>query len=72
MFRLSLRNAFTRTFAHIAFFNSIFIFGISTQGAYGEGSFSVNYLLGSRDLRTGAGLTVLLDQGGKPVVTPIK
>lgn len=32
----------------------------------------VNYLLGSHDLRVGTGLTVLVDQDGKPVVTPIK
>lgn len=31
----------------------------------------VNYLLGSHDLRVGTGLTVLVDQDGKPVVTPI-
>ncbi len=31
----------------------------------------VNYLLGSHDLRVGTGLTVLVDQEGKPVVTPI-
>ena len=31
----------------------------------------VNYLLGSHDLRTGTGLTVMVDQDGKPVVTPI-
>ena len=32
----------------------------------------VNYLLGSHDLRVGTGLTVLVDQDGKPVVTPVK
>ena len=32
----------------------------------------VNYLLASHDLRTGTGLTVLIDQDGKPVVTPIE
>ncbi len=32
----------------------------------------VNYLLASHDLRTGTGLTVLVDQDGKPVVTPIE
>lgn len=32
----------------------------------------VNYLLGSHDLRTGTGLTVLVDQNGKPIVTPMK
>lgn len=31
----------------------------------------VNYLLGSHDLRVGTGLTDLVDQDGKPVVTPI-
>ena len=31
----------------------------------------VNYLLGSHDLRTGTGMTVMVDQDGKPVVTPI-
>lgn len=32
----------------------------------------VNYLLASHDLRIGTGLTVLIDQDGKPVVTPIE
>lgn len=32
----------------------------------------VNYLLGSHNKQTGTGLTVLVDQNGKPVVTPIK
>ena len=32
----------------------------------------VNYLLGSHDLGAGAGLTVLVDQNGKPVITPIQ
>ena len=32
----------------------------------------VNYLLGSRDLGAGAGLTVLVDRKGRPVVTPVK
>ena len=32
----------------------------------------VNYLLASHDLRLGTGLTVMMDQDGKPVVTPIK
>lgn len=32
----------------------------------------VNYLLGSHDLRTGTGLTVLVDRDGKPVVTPVE
>lgn len=32
----------------------------------------VNYLLSSHDLREGAGLTVLVDQDGKPLVTPVK
>ncbi len=31
----------------------------------------VNYLMGSHDLRVGTGLTVLVDQDGKPVVTPV-
>lgn len=31
----------------------------------------VNYLLGSHDKRVGTGMTVLVDQDGKPVVTPI-
>ena len=31
----------------------------------------VNYLLASHDLRVGTGLTVLVDQDGKPVVTPV-
>ena len=31
----------------------------------------VNYLLASHDLRTGTGLTVLVDQDGKPIVTPV-
>ena len=31
----------------------------------------VNYLLGSHDLRTGTGLTVLVDRDGKPIVTPV-
>lgn len=31
----------------------------------------VNYLLGSHDKQSGTGMTVLLDQNGKPVVTPI-
>lgn len=31
----------------------------------------VNYLLGSHDLRVGTGLTVLVDQDGKPIVTPV-
>ncbi|MCI8759170.1 MAG: xylan 1,4-beta-xylosidase [Oscillospiraceae bacterium] len=30
----------------------------------------VNYLLGSHDLGSGTGLTVLVDQNGKPVITP--
>ena len=32
----------------------------------------VNYLMGSHDLRVGTGMTVLVDQNGKVVVTPIK
>mgnify|MGYP007003830021 CR=1 FL=1 len=32
----------------------------------------VNYLLGSHGKQTGTGLTVLVDQDGKPVVTPVK
>lgn len=32
----------------------------------------VNYLMASHDLRVGTGLTVLVDQDGKPVVTPVK
>ena len=32
----------------------------------------VNYLMGSHDLRTGTGLTVLVEQDGKPVITPVK
>ena len=31
----------------------------------------VNYLLASHDLRVGTGLTVMMDQDGKPVVPPI-
>ena len=31
----------------------------------------VNYLLGSHDKQSGTGMTVLVDQNGKPVVTPI-
>lgn len=31
----------------------------------------VNYLLGSHDLMSGTGMTVLVDKDGKPVVTPI-
>ena len=31
----------------------------------------VNYLMASHNLRVGTGLTVLVDQDGKPVVTPI-
>ena len=31
----------------------------------------VNYLLGSHDLRTGTGLTVLVDRDGRPIVTPV-
>ena len=31
----------------------------------------VNYLLASHDLRVGTGLTVMMDQDVKPVVTPI-
>lgn len=31
----------------------------------------VNYLLGSHDKQSGTGMTVLLGQNGKPVVTPI-
>ena len=30
------------------------------------------YSLGSHDLGAGAGLTVLVDQNGKPVITPIQ
>ncbi|MCI8401435.1 MAG: xylan 1,4-beta-xylosidase [Lachnospiraceae bacterium] len=32
----------------------------------------VNYLMGSHNKANGTGLTVLVDQDGKPVVTPIK
>lgn len=32
----------------------------------------VNYLLGSHGKQSGTGLTVLVDQDGKPVVTPVK
>lgn len=32
----------------------------------------VNYLLGSHGKQTGTGLTVLVDQDGRPVVTPVK
>ncbi|MCI8800470.1 DUF6440 family protein [Acetatifactor muris] len=32
----------------------------------------VNYLLASHDLRVGTGLTVLVDQNGKPVVTSVE
>ena len=31
----------------------------------------VNYLLASHNIRVGTGMTVLVDQDGKPVVTPI-
>ncbi len=31
----------------------------------------VNYLMGSHDKRIGTGMTVLVDQNGKPIVTPI-
>ena len=31
----------------------------------------VNYLLGSHSKRIGTGMTILVDQNGKPVVTPI-
>lgn len=31
----------------------------------------VNYMLGSHDLQSGTGLTVLVDQDGRPVVTPL-
>ena len=32
----------------------------------------VNYLMGSHNKANGTGLTVLVDQNGKPIVTPIK
>ncbi|EOS80907.1 hypothetical protein C817_01243 [Dorea sp. 5-2] len=32
----------------------------------------VNYLLGSHNKQAGTGLTVLVDQNGKPIVTPIE
>lgn len=32
---------------------------------------SVNYLLGSHNKQTGTGMTVLVNQDGKPIVTPI-
>lgn len=32
----------------------------------------VNYLLGSHGKQAGTGLTVLVDQNGKPIVTPIQ
>jgi len=31
----------------------------------------VNYLMGSHDKRIGTGMTVLVDQNCKPIVTPI-
>ena len=31
----------------------------------------VNYLLGSHNKVSGTGLTVLVDQNGKPIVTPV-
>ena len=31
----------------------------------------VNYLMGSHNMATGMGMTVLVDQDGKPIVTPI-
>ena len=31
----------------------------------------VNYLLGSHSKRIGTGMTILVDQNGKPVVTPV-
>lgn len=31
----------------------------------------VNYLLGSHGKQAGTGMTVLVDQNGKPIVTPI-
>lgn len=31
----------------------------------------VNYILGSHNKQTGTGMTVLVDQDGKPVVTPV-
>lgn len=31
----------------------------------------VNYVLGSHNKQSGTGMTVLVDQDGKPVVTPI-
>ena len=31
----------------------------------------VNYVLMSSNMTTGCGLTVLLDQDGKPVITPV-
>ncbi|MCI8439631.1 MAG: xylan 1,4-beta-xylosidase [Oscillospiraceae bacterium] len=32
----------------------------------------VNYLMASHNKANGTGLTILVDQNGKPVVTPIK
>lgn len=32
----------------------------------------VNYLLASSTLTTGCGMSVLVDQDGKPLVTPVK
>lgn len=31
----------------------------------------VNYVLGSHNKQSGTGMTVLVDQDGKPVVTPV-
>ena len=37
----------------------------------GDTETGVNYLLGSPSKRIGTGMTSLVDQNGKPVVTPI-
>lgn len=31
----------------------------------------VNYLLGSHNKHAGTGMTILVDQNGKPVITPV-
>lgn len=31
----------------------------------------VNYLLGSHSMHAGTGMTILVDQNGKPVITPV-
>ena len=53
-------------------FVEVYSQGVVPQCDWSSDVCSSDLLLGSHDLGAGAGLTVLVDQNGKPVITPIQ